>query len=58
MSPRASTTTWSTRAQMDPGSVWLRKLMLETRRELDRDRRKAAWFNVSEVRIISVRNDH
>jgi hypothetical protein len=25
--------TW---AQMDPGSIWLRKLMLETRRELDR----------------------
>ena len=49
---------YPTRAQMDPGSVWLRKLMLETRRELDRDRRKAAWFNVSEVRIISVRNDH
>jgi hypothetical protein len=43
---------------MDPGSIWLRKLMLATGRELDRDRRKAAWFNVSEVRIISVRNDH
>jgi len=27
---------------MDPGSIWLRKLMLETGRGLDRDRRKAA----------------
>jgi DNA-binding transcriptional LysR family regulator len=33
---------YPTRAQMDPGSIWLRKLMLETGRELDRDRRKAA----------------
>jgi DNA-binding transcriptional LysR family regulator len=31
-----------TRAQMDPGSIWLRKLMLETGRELDRDKRRAA----------------
>jgi DNA-binding transcriptional LysR family regulator len=31
-----------TRAQLDPGSIWLRKLMLETGRGLDRDRRKAA----------------
>jgi len=30
----------STRAQMDPGSIWLRQLMLETGRELDQ--RKAA----------------
>jgi DNA-binding transcriptional LysR family regulator len=27
---------YPTRAQMDPGSIWLRKLMLETGRELDR----------------------
>jgi DNA-binding transcriptional LysR family regulator len=33
---------YPTRAQMDPGSIWLRKLMLETGRGLDRDRRKAA----------------
>jgi DNA-binding transcriptional LysR family regulator len=32
---------YPTRAQMDPGSIWLRKLMLETGRELDRDKRKA-----------------
>jgi DNA-binding transcriptional LysR family regulator len=30
---------YPTRAQMDPGSIWLRKLMLETGRGLDRDRR-------------------
>jgi DNA-binding transcriptional LysR family regulator len=33
---------YPTRAQMDPGSVWLRQLMLQTGRELDRDKRKAA----------------
>jgi DNA-binding transcriptional LysR family regulator len=33
---------YPTRAQMDHGSIWLRRLMLETRRELDRDKRKAA----------------
>jgi DNA-binding transcriptional LysR family regulator len=33
---------YPTRAQMDPGSIWLRKLMLETGRELDRDGRKPA----------------
>jgi DNA-binding transcriptional LysR family regulator len=33
---------YPTRAQMDPGSIWLRQLMLETGRELDRDRRRAA----------------
>jgi DNA-binding transcriptional LysR family regulator len=33
---------YPTRAQMDPASIWLRKLMLETGRELDRDKRKAA----------------
>jgi DNA-binding transcriptional LysR family regulator len=33
---------YPTRAQMDPGSIWLRRLMLETGRELDRDKRKAA----------------
>src|SRR6478752_797491 len=31
---------YPTRAQMDPGSIWLRTLMLETGRELDRDKRK------------------
>jgi DNA-binding transcriptional LysR family regulator len=31
-----------TRAQMDPGSIWLRNLMLETGRELERGKRKAA----------------
>jgi DNA-binding transcriptional LysR family regulator len=33
---------YPTRAQMDPGSIWLRKLMLETGRELDRDRKRGA----------------
>ena len=33
---------YPTRAQMDPGSIWLRKLMLETGRELERDRPRAA----------------
>jgi DNA-binding transcriptional LysR family regulator len=33
---------YPTRAQMDPGSIWLRKLMLETGRELDRGKRKVA----------------
>jgi DNA-binding transcriptional LysR family regulator len=33
---------YPTRAQMDPGSIWLRRLMLETGRELDRTRRQAA----------------
>jgi DNA-binding transcriptional LysR family regulator len=33
---------YPTRAQMDPGSIWLRKLMLQTGRELDRDKRKGA----------------
>lgn len=33
---------YPTRAQMDPGSIWLRRLMLETGRELDRERRRAA----------------
>jgi DNA-binding transcriptional LysR family regulator len=33
---------YPTRAQMDPGSIWLRKLMLETGRELERDKRRAA----------------
>jgi DNA-binding transcriptional LysR family regulator len=32
---------YPTRAQMDPGSIWLRRMMLETGRELDRDKRKA-----------------
>jgi DNA-binding transcriptional LysR family regulator len=33
---------YPTRAQMDPGSVWLRKLMLQTGRELDRGGRREA----------------
>ena len=33
---------YPTRAQMDPGSIWLRRLMLETGRELDRDKRRVA----------------
>ena len=33
---------YPTRAQMDPGSIWLRRLMLETGRELDRDKRRDA----------------
>jgi DNA-binding transcriptional LysR family regulator len=32
---------YPTRAQFDPGSVWLRKLMLETGRELERSKRRA-----------------
>ncbi len=34
---------YPTRAQFDPGSIWLRKLMLQPGRDLDRDKRKAAW---------------
>ena len=33
---------YPTRAQMDPGSIWLRSSMLETGRELDQPNRKAA----------------
>src|SRR6202163_205792 len=33
---------YPTRAQMDRGSTWLRKLVLETGRELERDKRRAA----------------
>jgi DNA-binding transcriptional LysR family regulator len=33
---------YPTRAQMDPGSIWLRRLVLETGRELDRDKRRSA----------------
>ena len=33
---------YPTRAQMDPGSIWLRRLMLETGRELDREKRKTS----------------
>ena len=33
---------YPTRAQFDPGSIWLRKLMLETGRALDRAKRRAA----------------
>ncbi len=33
---------YPTRAQMDPGSIWLRRLALQTGRELDPDRRKAS----------------
>jgi DNA-binding transcriptional LysR family regulator len=32
---------YPTRAQMDPGSIWLRRLMLETGRELERDKPRA-----------------
>jgi DNA-binding transcriptional LysR family regulator len=32
---------YPTRAQMDHGSIWLRKLVLQTGRELDRDKRTA-----------------
>jgi DNA-binding transcriptional LysR family regulator len=32
---------YPTRAQFDPGSIWLRKLMLETGRELDGSKRRA-----------------
>ena len=33
---------YPTRAQMDPASVWLRRQVMETGRELDREKRKAA----------------
>ena len=33
---------YPTRAQMDPGSIWLRTLMLGIGREMERDKRKAA----------------
>jgi DNA-binding transcriptional LysR family regulator len=33
---------YPTRAQMDPGSVWLRNIMLGIGREMERDRRKVA----------------
>jgi len=33
---------YPTRAQMDPGSIWLRQLMLDTGRELERGKRKPA----------------
>jgi len=33
---------YPTRAQMDPGSIWLRSLMLGIGREMERDKRKAA----------------
>ena len=33
---------YPTRAQFDPGSIWLRNLMLQTGRELDRPKRKTA----------------
>jgi DNA-binding transcriptional LysR family regulator len=32
---------YPTRAQFDPGSIWLRNLMLQTGRELDRPKRRA-----------------
>jgi DNA-binding transcriptional LysR family regulator len=35
---------YPTRAQMDPASIWLRRLMLETGRELDRPKKaKPPW---------------
>jgi hypothetical protein len=33
---------YPTRAQFDPGSIWLRKLVLETGRALDRPKQRAA----------------
>jgi hypothetical protein len=33
---------YPTRAQFDPGSIWLRNLMLDTGRGLDRPKRRAA----------------
>jgi hypothetical protein len=33
---------YPTRAQMDPGSIWLRKLMLQTGRGLDEPKRRTA----------------
>src|SRR3954449_7920412 len=33
---------YPTRAQMDPGSIWLRNLMLKTGRELDRGQRRSS----------------
>jgi hypothetical protein len=33
---------YPTRAQFDPGSIWLRQLMLQTGRELEGARRKTA----------------
>ena len=33
---------YPTRAQFDPGSIWLRNLMLQTGRELDPPKRKVA----------------
>ena len=33
---------YPTRAQFDPGSIWLRKMMLETGRELDGPKRRSA----------------
>jgi hypothetical protein len=33
---------YPTRAQMDPGSIWLRNLMLGIGRQMERDKRKPA----------------
>jgi hypothetical protein len=33
---------YPTRAQFDPGSIWLRNLMLQTGRGLDRPKRRSA----------------
>jgi DNA-binding transcriptional LysR family regulator len=33
---------YPTRAQMDPGSIWLRQLMLQTGRELERGQRRSS----------------
>ncbi len=33
---------YPTRAQMDPGSIWLRKLMLQTGREMEGAKRRTA----------------
>jgi len=40
---------YPTRAQMDPASIWLRKLMLETGREMERAKRASGVGRVSEA---------
>jgi len=40
---------YPTRAQMDPASIWLRKLMMETGREMERAKRASGVGRVSEA---------
>ncbi len=40
---------YPTRAKMDPGSIWLRKLMLQTGRELDRGKQRGARWATEET---------